>query len=93
MNDKKEIIAELEDNKLEIQEKEFLGETEYHLKLPKEFSLSWAYFHKCFRQIDGDNDKDQKLIDNFYKAYAELPDKYLDVAEEYLLQLTFEEKE
>ena len=69
-------------------EKDFCGETEYHLILPKEFELNWAYFHKCFRQIDGRNEKEQKLIDNFYKAYAELPDEYLTIAEGYLLQLT-----
>ena len=77
-------------NKLmpKIIKRKFLGEIEYHLKLPKEFELSWAYFHKCFRQIDGENEKEQKLIDNFYKAFKELPDECLGIAEEYLLQLS-----
>ena len=75
-------------NKVKIVEKDFCGDTEYYLVLPKEFELSWAYFHKFFRVIDGDNEKDQKLINNFYKAFAELPDKYLEGAEENLLQLT-----
>ena len=61
---------------------------EHHLVLPKEFELSWAYFHKYFRVIDRDNEEEQKLIDNFYKAFAELPEKYLEGAEENLLQLT-----
>ena len=74
--------------KVKIIEKDFLGDTEYHLVLPKEFELSWAYFHKYFRVIDGDNEEEQKLINNFYKAYAELPEKYLEGAEENLLQLT-----
>lgn len=68
--------------------KEFLGAKEYHLELPKEFELSWWYFHKYFRQVDGDTEKEQELINNFYKAYAELPDKYLKYAEECLLHLT-----
>ena len=74
--------------KVKIIEKDFLGDTEYHLILPKEFKLSWAFFHKYFRVVDGDNEKDQKLINNFYKAFTELPDKYLEGAEENLLQLT-----
>ncbi len=75
-------------NKVEIIEKKFCGGTIYHLKLPKGFELSWAFFHKYFRQVDGDNDVEQKLINNFYKAFAELPYKYLEEAEQNLLELT-----